>query len=213
MASAAPTSSNPAPMILGIISIVLGVIGSIISMTCCGLVIGMPIGGVGLLLGAIGLIIALVNKQGMVLPILGTTFSVLSLIIGGAWLVAGAYKANQIAKQEEADRNAVRDAVSAPAVTAEDLGAAYSADEKSADAKYKDKVLDVTGEVVTFDNQSLHLRTNNALTQVICIFDDDSVTRRPDLVVGKRVTLRGKLEGQTLFQLPLKHCKLVKAPH
>lgn len=206
MASNAPKSNNPAPMILGIISIVLGVVGSIISLVpCCGFIVGMPVGGFGLLLGVIGLIVGMVSKQGMVLPILGSVFSVLSLIIGGLWIGYLGYTSNRSANQIRA----VRDATAPTVVSAVELQNQYSDNNVAADTKYKGQVLEVSGEVVDRKNSvvfyEVRLKTGAATLPISCQFNSEETPQAQSLSPGQKVTIRGLCEGQVVG-LTLRHC-------
>jgi hypothetical protein len=207
---APPASTNPAPMILGIISTILGVIGSILSFIPCLFILGMPIGGFGLLLGGIGLIVALVTKQGMVLPIIGSLFCVLSLVIGGIWIGIGAYVGNEANKEMEADRKAVREAAAPVKITAVELAKQYSGNRAGADATYKGKVLEITGEVFTVEKPGLYpvvqLKTADPLRQIACNFEKDQSTPALALTPGKNVTIRGKFEGELILEYKLAYC-------
>lgn len=206
-----PASKNVAPMVLGIISIVLGVIGSILSLIpCCGLFFGMPLGGIGLLLAVIGVIVALVSKQGMVLPIVGALLSVLSLLIGLAWIGFGVYAGNEANKQAEADRKAVREAAAPTTITAVELGKKYTENGVSADTKYKNQILEVSGEVVSVDDIGIYttvrLKTDDVTRPIMCNFDKDQSGQALALKAGKQATIRGKFEGQLLNQLTMRYC-------
>lgn len=205
--------SNDAPKsvsVLGIISLVFGIIGTILSAIPCMFVVGMPVGGLGLLLGLIGLAVSIIGKsQGVVLPILGTVFSLLALAIGGAWIGFGAYAVNEANKQIEADRKAVREATAPVAVTASELRKKYSENMMTADGKYKGQILEISGQVSHVNEFGLSpevLLKADGGQDVKCAFDQQEVNMTRGLMPGQQVKIRGKCDGLVLGQLTLKHC-------
>lgn len=103
------------------------------------------------------------------------------------------------------------------AVTADALRAAYSADPKAADAKYKGKTLRVTGDVNEYIAPEPGVRTErepilslqpNVEPWVWCYFSPvwDADVRR--LRPGQRVTVRGKCDGIFVGQIKLTGCSL-----
>src|SRR5947209_5943634 len=72
---------------LGISSLVVGIVGLVISLIPCLGWIGIPVAGVGLVLGAAGLIIAIVrNGHGIAFPISGVSVSLVGLVVAFIWL-------------------------------------------------------------------------------------------------------------------------------
>lgn len=85
-----------------------------------------------------------------------------------------------------------------PAVTADELNAAYWADRKAADAKYKDKWVRVTGPVHAAgeDRTSFTMRAGQSFIDVHRAPPGRRMVAVPDK--GESVTVTGKCEGQTI---------------
>jgi hypothetical protein len=204
--------------VLGILSLVLGVIGVVISFfPCVGWFVALPFALVGLILGFIGLFVARGYNQGIGLPIAGTSFSGLAVLICAAWVVLFGligFRASQEAKRLEQERQQeealVRSAPGTP-VTAENLVKEYDEDEQAADARYKGKVLDVTGTVQRVDFfPTVSLKSGNQGDSVSCrILNEQEMAARA-LVPGAKVRVRGICEGKTAFSVSLKSCIISK---
>jgi flagellar basal body-associated protein FliL len=77
-------------------------------------------------------------------------------------------------------------------VNAADVAAEYQANEQSANAKYLDKALEVTGEVMEVGkNQegktTVALKTNDIMTTVFCTLKDSTATVLPN----QKITIKG----------------------
>ena len=89
------------------------------------------------------------------------------------------------------------------AVSANQLSSAYNANEVSADDKYKDKVLEVTGTVDSIgkdftDTSYVTLQASGDILGVQCMFDDQYKSQLSKLQKGQRIRLRGTCKGKTL---------------
>jgi hypothetical protein len=214
--------------VLGIVSLVLGILGALISLfPCIGWVVGIPLAGIGLILGVIGLVVAMKGKQsGPALPIAGTAVSVLGLIIAGAWLVWIGMASRQVGQQvqqglaqmeaEQAKMEQEKQQIrQGPAidVTAAALAKEYSANSIAADQKYKGKVLAVKGRVERVDDfgfaATLHLKTDGPGETVDCEFEAAEKNALVALKPGTQVTVRGKCKGKFGFSPGLEKCVLV----
>lgn len=101
-------------------------------------------------------------------------------------------------------------------ISAVDLLEAYDANEVKADKLYKDKILEVTGDVKSigkdlFDKVYITLGDKDeafAIISVQCYFKDDSeIDKVAELSEGDKVTVVGVCEGGTL-NVTLKKCVL-----
>jgi hypothetical protein len=97
------------------------------------------------------------------------------------------------------------------------IHAEYDANEVAADAKYKGKTLEVTGNVKeigkgVFGGQfvAMTLSKNQFMASVRCEFPKSAEGELSKLSKGQRVTIRGKCEGFTLDTVHLEGCTLVK---
>ena len=98
------------------------------------------------------------------------------------------------------------DTPAAPAaisVSASELSAAYNANEVSADDKYKDKLLAVSGTVDSIgkditDTPYITLSASGDLLGVQCMFDDQYKGSLAQLQKGQHVTIHGTCKGKTL---------------
>jgi len=93
--------------VLGIISIIVGILGLLISLIpCIGLFVGLPIAIIGLLLGVIGIFVG--KESGRGLPITGSTVSFVAILISVAWFAYGYFSVKKAQKQAEAEMQASR---------------------------------------------------------------------------------------------------------
>lgn len=208
--------------VLGIISLVLGILGTIISMIPCIGVVGAPVAGLGLLLGAIGLIVSLTGKQsGVGFPIAGSAVSLLGLCIAGIWLTLMAWWGKNIsdevkaqAEMREKERQEIR-AGPATKVTAAALYKEYDANALAADSKYKGKVLEVTGRIERVNAEgfasTVKLKTDAEGKTVDCTFALEQQHELLNLKPGQLVTIRGRGTGRDGNDAPtLEPCILIK---
>ena len=100
---------------------------------------------------------------------------------------------------------------------AESLFAAYEANEVSADQRYKDKWLDVSGTIDAIgkdvvDSMYVTLRSGDEfqIGNVQCMFDDKHQSQLASLRKGQKVTLSGLCSGK-FGNVILRQCEIVKA--
>lgn len=208
--------------VLGIISLVLGILGTIISLIPCIGVVGAPVAGIGLLLGVIGLIVSLTGKEsGVGFPIAGSAVSLLGLCIAGAWLglmtLWGKNLSDEVkaqAEKREKERQEIREGP-ATKVTAAALYKEYDANALAADAKYKGKVLEVTGRIERVNAEgftaTVELKTDAEDETVDCMFALEQQHELVNLKPGQQVTIRGRGTGRVGSDSPtLESCILMK---
>ena len=208
--------------VLGIISLVIGILGAIISLIpCIGMFVGGPIAGIGLLLGVIGLIVSLKGKQsGVGFPIAGSAVSLLGLCIAGVWLAITTLWVKNVKEEVQVqsakvaqERQEIREGP-ASKVTASTLYKEYNANALAADGKYKGKVLEVSGQVERVDEEgftaTVELKTEQDGETVDCEFALDQKTKLMALKPGDQVTIRGKGTGRNGDSPSLEKCVLMK---
>ena len=106
---------------------------------------------------------------------------ILSLI--GGWYYVFVYSKNH--HRDAADEKGI-------VVNAADVAAEYQSNEQSANAKYLDKALEVTGEVMEVGkNQegktTVALKTNDIMTTVFCTLKDSTANVLPN----QKITIKG----------------------
>lgn len=99
-------------------------------------------------------------------------------------------------------------------VTATALVASYLTSEEDADRRYKDRILEVRGEVDEVNKQDpgqslVLLKTDDALLRVQCFFPGMPKGRLATLRPGQTVTIRGKCDGRAGNVL-LQDCQLTR---
>ena len=101
-------------------------------------------------------------------------------------------------------------------VTATQLISDYQANEVSADAKYKDKTVQVTGTIQNIgkdilDNPYVALSGNSSdlITSVQCMFDKSDEGQLATLSKDKKITLQGKVSGK-LGNVLINGCSIVQ---
>jgi hypothetical protein len=95
-------------------------------------------------------------------------------------------------------------------VSANKLYSDYESNGVSADAKYKGKVIKVTGVVNRIDrdfmdNIYVTLKGDKYLGDVQCFFSEDYVEKASQLYKGKRITVKGICDGK-LMNVMLNDC-------
>ncbi len=102
-------------------------------------------------------------------------------------------------------------------VTIEELISAYEADGVAADAKFTDKILNVTGVVARIEiNEVLDVHyivlasaDKRLLQSIRCVFDKKHETELRKLTRGQTVTVQGKYDG-SIIDIRLKDCVIVR---
>ena len=97
-------------------------------------------------------------------------------------------------------------------VTAADLLKEFEGDESAANARYLNKVIEVSGTVGTVRTgdgniPSITLETGNPMSSVICTFSP--ATKSTDFKQGKEITVRGECSG-FLMDVLLNNCIVVR---
>lgn len=109
-------------------------------------------------------------------------------------------------------------AVSEPAVavTASKLASDYEANEVSADAKYKGKILEVTGTISNIGKDILDTPyvalsdgKQYSITSIQCMFDKSDQGQLAALSKDAKITLSGRGDGK-LGNILLRECSIVK---
>jgi len=101
-------------------------------------------------------------------------------------------------------------------VSAIQLNADYQANQISADAKYKGKLIDVTGTINTIGKDVLNdpyvtLNTSQySAFEVQCMFSQVDKSKLASLSSGQIITLQGIVNGQTLTNVIIDGCSIVK---
>ncbi|MGY6561519.1 MAG: OB-fold protein [Luteibaculaceae bacterium] len=97
-------------------------------------------------------------------------------------------------------------------LTAQALFTEFTDDEQAANAKYLDKVLEVTGEILTVDNSidppQLILNSNDPMFGVICVFDGKDELQA-GLDYGKTVVVKGVCAGLAM-DVVLNRCAVMR---
>lgn len=86
-------------------------------------------------------------------------------------------------------------------IDADDLYEVYTRNEINADAKYKDKILVVTGTVNNigkdiFDNPYVQLKSTDIIFGVQCMLRDSEQNKAGQLNKGQRITMQGRNQGK-----------------
>ncbi|OWK38857.1 OB-fold protein [Fimbriiglobus ruber] len=216
--------------ILGVFSLIKGIGGLIVSLFPCIGIIGGAVCLLGLFLGILGIVVAKKSNQGTGLPIAGTIVSAIGLVIAVVWFAVMSVffgAVGEVAKEaakasEEIKRKEVESVRTGPAtkVDAVALDKEFDDNQLQAEAKYKGKVLEVSGVVhkVTKDKIgkiTVELKGDQEESEnstVDCNFTDDpeNVSALAAVTAAKRVTIRGKCKGKVDTYVTLEYCMLVK---
>jgi ABC-type Fe3+-hydroxamate transport system substrate-binding protein len=99
------------------------------------------------------------------------------------------------------------------AVTARELCSAYEANEMAADAEYDEKIVKVSGVVVSigkdiFDTPYITLECGKILGGVQCMFDEKYEPQLAQLAKGERVTVQGRCSGYVIGAVLITDCIL-----
>jgi hypothetical protein len=207
--------------VLGIISLVLGLLGLPLSLIPCLNVLGLPLVGLGLLLGIIGFFVAQMGKKsGIGFPIAGSLVCLVGLMVSLAWIglmVVGVQnarikleeEAKELRRKEEQEAKDIREG-QAVVVTAVDLFRQYKANELAGDNKYKDRVVELSGIVVRVNpgngGPTVELKTDDEDENIDCEFPEKGAEDAAKLVSGKPATIRGKCKGRDLGTITLEKC-------
>ncbi|SDD93020.1 OB-fold protein [Niabella drilacis] len=130
-------------------------------------------------------------------------FLLAGLLLGGGY---GYYQYNRKSPDVKAERAAIT--TNAPA-----LVAAFSSDEPSANRKYVEKIIAVTGTVTgvkidTAGQATVFLDGNDPMAAVTCSFYDTETATVKKLTPGQQVTVKGVCTGK-LMDVVLNKCSIV----
>ena len=102
-------------------------------------------------------------------------------------------------------------------VTANELYEAYSANEVAGDAKYKGKLVEVSGTVDTIGKDALsfpyitfHVGGQYSLSRVQCVFPKTDEAQLAEVVKGKNMIIVGRVMGMTLGNIIIQESSLKK---
>jgi hypothetical protein len=101
-------------------------------------------------------------------------------------------------------------------VTAEALASAYAANEVAADDKYKEKLVEVTGTIVTIAKDflndpyvTLSDGTELSFNNPQCSFSKDRASEVSVLTKGEKVRLQGRVSGAVIGTVMIQRCMVV----
>ncbi len=202
--------------VLGILALVGGIPSVAVTFVpCCGWVFGIIGGVVVLTLGVIGLVLAKGSngRVGSGLPLAGTILGAVAILISLLWLLLFTVLA---ATTPTTPGGSTGSPVSpsdpvAASLPAADLVAEFKNNEPAADAKYKGKVVEVTGRVKLVSDLggvsdiSVELDGVN-LASVDCHFASTQRAAVSGLTPGTTVTVRGRCAGLVVFDVELNDC-------
>jgi hypothetical protein len=207
----------------GLVGMILGILGLILSAFPCTTIVGMPIAAIGLLLGLIGLFVGR-ETTGRGFPIAALCVGLGGLLVGGIWIAIGASvlkkgeeKMEQFKVQNEARMKEMEEQARAerekqakadkelregPAVTvtADKLYEDYESNALTADTKYKGKVVEVTGKFLKFNKDRFGRSTVDLDTtgdgMIRCDFPRGFEGQLEKLKADQTVTIRGRCKGR-----------------
>lgn len=106
--------------------------------------------------------------------------------------------------------------VEAMKVTSAEIVADYKENGVAADAKYKDKLVEISGTVETIDKDildtpyiALESYQYAIVDKVQCMFSRSNESELATVAKGQKITLRGKVEGK-LGNILVRGCEIVK---
>ena len=199
--------------VLGIISLVLGVVGGMLSLIPCLNFVGLPFVGIGLLLGIIGIFVSNSGKKsGVGLPIAGTVVSLLGLLISLAWIGLFGFAVKDAQEKQAQKEKEIREGP-AISITALELHEQYKTDKAAANGKYAGKVLSITGtisevSVERVGESTVQLTTEGEDDDVFCHFENTHKNKLKKLTEGQQITIRGRCKGFELGSLTVEECIL-----
>lgn len=193
---------------LGLAAFVLGLVAlSIAWIPCLGL-FSLPISAVGAIIGFVAVMMARPRDESMGFPVAGIVLNLVAFAVPFAWILWAEWNGRQVRERAERDqqrfqqqfqqqRDDVRDG-QAIRVSATKLVADYVDDERAADARYKDKKLEVEGEIsfvqpVMVGGGWLQLKADDGT--VTCHFAPNDSRVLGELKSGAKVVVRGIGDG------------------
>lgn len=179
---------------LGILSVICGVISLVIAIIPCVGSLAMISGVLGLILGGIGAILAGSQRCGKVLPITGIAFNALSIAVSAA--MACYIWSAFTAPNPHTER--VKNETGIP-IDADRLASEYESDPQKADSDYKDKVLEVTGKILSIKAEYPHFVVTFCSGGIELMFRCDrslnGETMMDNSSAGESLTIRALCSG------------------
>jgi hypothetical protein len=201
--------------VLGIFGLIASIVAVIMSVIPCVGVFAFIPAGIAMLKSVIALILAKVSqgRVGTGIPLAGTIVSAVAILIAIIQVVLiGAFAASRPTTPTPST-----DTPADVTVTAEQLDRDYDDNVAAADAKYKGKVIDVTGVVERVADDVKKFRMTVELTgnfsTVDCDFGTSDRSALASLKTGSTVTIRGKCIGRRTIEgekyVTLENCTVV----
>jgi len=209
-------STAPGVSILGIFSLMIGVVSLMISFIPCIGAIGIGGGFFSLVLGVVGLLVAKSYNHSRGLPIAGIIVSALSCIIALMWILLiggmGMVGPNNAGPPVTAPDVQNDEATKIPATN---LSQEFQNNFVSAEANYTGRLLEVTGKVkLVSDAQPGRtiVQLGEGDNTIDCDFGWTENSDLASVETGKTVTIRGICKGvdRTSNSVKLDSCILVK---
>ena len=146
----------------------------------------------------------------------GLKFIVVLILLGIAGSQMGGKVKTEVAQTNTQEKKKIEQPVETMKVTATQISEDYKANEVAADAKYKGKLLEISGLVdnigkdildtpyITFQTEQYAI-----VNQVQCMFSKSDEQSLSTLTKGQRVTLTGEVSSK-LVTIIVKGCKIVE---
>ena len=153
------------------------------------------------------------NKHGLILSLVGII--ILAIIFGSVSAAQNSTKVNgQKSSSAQSNQNTAVQQTPAMQVTATQLAADYKANQVAADAKYKGKVIEVSGTIDTIgedimNNPYVSLDDGDIITSVQCSFNQSDQAQLASLQKGAQINLEGTVQGDVV-EVSLNNCSIVK---
>lgn len=195
--------------VCGLIGLILGIPSLIVTFfPCCGW-FALPGVIASLVLGIVGMVLAKGSngRMGGGLAIASLVLGAIGLLISIVWLVffsVAAVTAPTTPGGSTGTPVSATDPVAA-SVTALELSKEYKDNEVAANAKYKGKVVEVTGKVKSVSDTKVELEGFN-FADVDCNFGSSQQASVSNLKVGSTATIRGRCAGEVIFDVELNDC-------
>jgi tRNA_anti-like len=212
---------------LGVAGLVLGILGLLLGLVVPILPIGAVLSLIALVLGIFGRKQATEQGQATGTATAGIVLGAIGLVLGSlifSWCYSCERRAErgwkdfkgQIETEIEKEKNRQNRPLdtNVTVVTAKQIVTDYKENELAADAKYKDKTVEVSGVVQTvskdlFDKAYVSLESGDPVSSVQVYFEDSEASKIMSLKTGQRVTVRGRVDG-FMISVMLKKSILVK---
>ncbi|HZS39903.1 MAG TPA: hypothetical protein VFF06_23885 [Polyangia bacterium] len=193
---------------MGVAALVLGIIGTLFSLIPFTFWIGVVLGLIALILGIFGRKSAVAAggptgtaTAGLVLGIVALVLGVLMWVLCGL-MISGAKKGFEEAVKNPDNWKPKSQPLSGEVikVTPKQLLADYSANEVSADMKYKGKTLEISGAIESiskdlFDNIFVSVEAGDPIRTIQCYFDAENTKKVAALTKGQKITVQGRGDG------------------